>query len=201
MWHTQALFCPALLVQSHLACMAAAVLFLWLKLRTCSGRGRHAGNTCWVHYLCFSPCFHLSAPSLSTSLHLSPESVMAVSFICIYFPLPSPSTPSHPLGFTLPSLHPCFLASPLCPITGVTLELSKHSLRCWSTLHAVMCHLCITQGVVRMILLGWRVLPEDILFTLFVFTKMKTYSLCLKSHVLYPTNKNCALQKDPSHFY
>lgn len=103
--------------------------------------------------------------------HLSPESVTAISFICIYFPpFPPPCIPSHPFGFTSPAFRTRFLASPLCPIAGVTVELSKHSLRCWSTLHAVMCHLCITQDVVRMTLLGWHVLPEDIMFTLSVFT-------------------------------
>lgn len=39
-----------------------------------------------------------------------------------------------------------FLASPLCPIAGVTVELGKNSPRCWSALHEVTCHLCTTRG-------------------------------------------------------
>lgn len=108
MWHVQAPFWPALLGQSHRACMAAAVSFPWLKLRICSGRCRHAGNTCWVHCLCFSLCFHPSAP---------PSPPLYRICHCHFFhlhlfsPSLSPATPlSHPFGFILPSLHPCIPA-------------------------------------------------------------------------------------------
>lgn len=130
-------------------------------------------QTCWEHLLSSLPLFFSLLPSLHSSLvAFSPESVTAFSFICIYFSPPFiPPLPLLPFGFIPPSLHPRFLTSPLCPITGVTaVELSKHSLRCRSTLHTVMCRLCVTQDVVRMTLLGWHVLPEDIMFTLFVLT-------------------------------
>lgn len=122
-------------------------------------------QTCWQHlplFLSFLPSLH---PSLATSLlNLSLPFLSSASIF------PSLLLPALLLHLAS-SLLSCFLASRLCPITGMTaVELSKHSLRCWSTLHTVMCLLCTTQDVVRMTLLGWHVSPEDIMFTLLVFT-------------------------------
>lgn len=54
----------------------------------------------------------LSSISPPLPRHLSPESVTAFSFICIYFPLPSPASPSPPFGFISPFLLPCVPALP-----------------------------------------------------------------------------------------
>lgn len=160
---SRAVFRPLLLCfsssLSYPACMPAAVSsFPWLRMRSCRGGGRHAGNTCWVPCLRFSPCFHLStspSPPLFWICHCL--------FFHLYLFLPSTRPP--------PSLHLCFPASRLCPLTGATgVKLSKHSLWCWSALHTVMYRLCNTQDEGRMTLLGCHVLPEDIQFTLFIST-------------------------------
>lgn len=93
---------------TYLAGKAAAVQsFPWLKTR--SRGSRHAGNTCWVPCLCFSPCFHLSTPPLPP-----------LSWIChcLFFHLHLLSPPLIPpplllhlaslLCISIPaSLHPC----------------------------------------------------------------------------------------------
>lgn len=144
---------------SHPACVAAAVSsFLWL--RTCSGGGRRAGNTCWVACLPF------------LSLLLSLHRICHCLFFHLY-PLSPPPPPPHastPFStvWLYSSISPSLL--PRVPVLPNHRCDSKHSLRCWSTLHTVMCHLRITQDVVGMTVLGWHVSPEDIMFTLFVFT-------------------------------
>lgn len=113
-------------------------------------------QTCWEHLLVSLPLFPFLLPSLHSSLATSLLN-LSLPFLSSTstFPSPHTSTPSPPFGSTPPYLHPCFLASLLCPITGgTTVELCQNSLRCWFTLHTVMCHLCIAQCAVRMTLLG-----------------------------------------------
>lgn len=101
--------------------------------------------------------------------HLSPESVTAFSFICIYFPLPSYLHPFSSIWLhssVSPSLLPCIPALPSRPITG--------SSRAQQTLPQVFVYLACSNvpslyDVVSVTLLGWHVSPGDIMFTLFVF--------------------------------
>lgn len=156
----------------------------WLRLRTCSERRQ----TCWEHLLGSLPLFLSLLPSLHASLATS------LLNLSLPFLLSASIFPSLRL---LSSVSP----SPLCPITGVTAaELSsKHSRRCWSTLHTVMCRLCITQDVVRMTLLGWHVSPEDIMFTLFVFTGNRHLHFTWASR--YCRSFVIAFQKGMSYYY
>lgn len=132
-------------------------------------------QTCWEHLLGSLPLFLPSLPSLHPSLSTSLQN-LSLPFLSSASIFPSLLPLPHLIH--LASLfHSSILASPLYPITSVTGELSKHPLRCWSTLHAVKCHLCITQDVVRMILLGWHVSPEDIMFTLCFLLKIDIFTM------------------------
>lgn len=159
---------------SYPARMAVAVSSSpWLKMKSCSGEGRHAGNTCWVPCLRSSPCFHLSTPPSPPP----PPNLSLPSLSCAS--ISPPFLPPLPLRLAS-SLHPRFLASLLGPITGVTGEgLGKHSLWCWSTFRAVMWHLCTARDEARMTLLGCHVLPEDIMFTLSFCWKINLHQVPL----------------------
>ena len=150
---------------SHRACVAGNCVVLPLAENPPS---------CSEHPLGSLPLFLSLLPFLRSSLAASSLNLsLPLLSSASTFPSPHASTSPPPphFGSAPPSLHSYHLPSVLCPIAGVTAaELGKHSLRCSTTLHTIMCHLCIAQDVVGVTLQGWRVLPEDIMFALFVFT-------------------------------
>lgn len=180
-WFRQVLFCPA---------VTDWLLGLWVMQPAWQQLRRPSPGWGWEPAaeeadVLGTPAGFPASVSLLASISpplpccLSPESVTAFSFICIYFPLPSPSTPSSPIGFTPPSLRPCFLAI----ICMTAAELSKTPLRCWSTLHTVICHLCVSQDVVTMTLLRWHIYRQK---TLCLHSLFFTGNRHLSQHVLIP---------------
>lgn len=126
-------------------------------------------QTCWEHLLVSLPLFPFLLPSLHSSLATSLLN-LSLPFLSSTstFPSPHTSTPSPPFGSTPPYLHPCFLASLLCPITGsgalpklpqVLIYLT------YSDVSSLYCTVCGKNDTA-----GLHVSPEDIIFIPFVFT-------------------------------
>lgn len=148
-------------------------------------------QTCCEHLLGSLPLFPFLLPYLHSSLATSLLN-LSLPFLSSTstFPSPRTSTPSPPFGFT-PYLHPCFLASPLCPITCVTtVERCQNSLRCWFTSHTVMCHLCIAQYVVRMTLLRCVYCQKtSFLYSLFFTGNRHLHQAWIPNNSLNPKTK------------
>lgn len=108
---------------SSLAAVAAAVSSFPL-----AGNPQPRRQSCWEHLLGSLPLFPLLAslsallPRRHLSLSLSPESVTAFSFICLYFPFPSPPLAFISTLFLLRLAGLLRIAAPVCssPIAAAT---------------------------------------------------------------------------------